>query len=194
MPRRRPRACVRASLPPPQEKGNEIARAWAADLGVVLGQGFTRAALRQLAGMLLLVFVKREHAEHIGEVNTASVACGVMGVGGNKGAVAASMTLYRRRAVFVCSHFAAHQEKVEERNADYAKIVKMLRFDDSGMLTTKHQAAMSHAGSAPALAAMGSLTPLGASTPAPLDPRTQEPAAERLEAAAAEVRRRRSEE
>lgn len=47
--------------------------------------------------------------EHIGEVSTASVACGVLGMGGNKGAVAVSFSLYRRRIAFVCSHFAAHQ-------------------------------------------------------------------------------------
>ena len=44
----------------------------------------------------------------IGEVSTASVACGVMGVAGNKGAVAVSFTLNRRRVVCICSHFAAH--------------------------------------------------------------------------------------
>ena len=45
----------------------------------------------------------------IGEVSTASVATGVLGVGGNKGAVAVSFTLCRRRFACVCSHFAAHQ-------------------------------------------------------------------------------------
>ena len=46
---------------------------------------------------------------HTGEVSTASIACGVLGVGGNKGAVAVSFSLHRRRIAFVCSHFAAHQ-------------------------------------------------------------------------------------
>jgi hypothetical protein len=47
--------------------------------------------------------------DKIGEVNTASVACGVLGVGGNKGAVAVSFTLFRRKVAVICSHFAAHQ-------------------------------------------------------------------------------------
>ena len=51
---------------------------------------------------------------HTGEVSTASIACGVLGVGGNKGAVAVSFSLHRRRIAFVCSHFAAHQVR---RNA-----------------------------------------------------------------------------
>jgi hypothetical protein len=42
-------------------------------------------------------------------VSTASVACGVLGVGGNKGAVAVGFTLHRRKFAVVCSHFAAHQ-------------------------------------------------------------------------------------
>ena len=45
----------------------------------------------------------------IGEVTTASVATGVLGVGGNKGAVAVSFSLHRRSVTCICSHFAAHQ-------------------------------------------------------------------------------------
>ena len=37
-----------------------------------------------------------------------------MGVGGNKGAVALSFSLMRRRVVVVASHFAAHQVRGEE--------------------------------------------------------------------------------
>ncbi len=49
---------------------------------------------------------------NVGEVSTASVACGVLGVGGNKGGVAVSFTLYRRRLCCVSSHFAAHQVSI----------------------------------------------------------------------------------
>lgn len=54
---------------------------------------------------------------HTGEVNTASIACGVLGVGGNKGAVAVSFSLHRRRIAFVCSHFAAHQVRLRLHHA-----------------------------------------------------------------------------
>ena len=47
----------------------------------------------------------------LGEVSTASVATGVLGVGGNKGAVAIGFTLHRRRLAFLASHFAAHQAR-----------------------------------------------------------------------------------
>jgi hypothetical protein len=48
-------------------------------------------------------------AQVMGEVSTASVACGVLGVGGNKGAVAVSFTMQRCKCAAICSHFAAHQ-------------------------------------------------------------------------------------
>lgn len=60
-------------------------------------------------GIVVYVFVRPELAPHVGEVSTASVACGLMGVAGNKGAVAVSLSLYRRRLLFLSSHFAAHQ-------------------------------------------------------------------------------------
>lgn len=36
-----------------------------------------------------------------------------------------------RRLIFLSSHFAAHLEKLEERNADYARIVRCLRFENT---------------------------------------------------------------
>lgn len=62
-----------------------------------------------MAGILVLVFCRAGLAQHQGEVATASVACGVGGFGGNKGATAITFTLFRRRFVVVSSHFAAHQ-------------------------------------------------------------------------------------
>lgn len=59
--------------------------------------------------MLILVYARNHLRDSIGEVTTASVACGVLGVGGNKGAVAVEFSLHRRRLAVLCSHFAAHQ-------------------------------------------------------------------------------------
>lgn len=81
-----------------------------------------------MSGIIVIVYARAPLARHIGEVATASVACGVMGVGGNKGAAAVTFTLFRRRFVVVSSHFAAHQDNVAMRNADYAKIVRSLKF------------------------------------------------------------------
>jgi phosphatidylinositol-bisphosphatase len=59
--------------------------------------------------MLVMVFARNQLRSCIGEVTTASVACGVLGVGGNKGAVAVEFSVHRRKVAVVCSHFAAHQ-------------------------------------------------------------------------------------
>ncbi len=47
---------------------------------------------------------------------------------GNKGGVAIRLLLHSTALCFVCSHFAAHQTKVTERNQDYADICKKVAF------------------------------------------------------------------
>ncbi|KAL6758609.1 Endonuclease/exonuclease/phosphatase [Haematococcus lacustris] len=132
------------------EKGNANAQWWADQVLRALGgaDAWARCALRQMSGILVMVFCRRVLAPHVGEVATASVACGLMGVAGNKGAAAVSLTLFRRRFVFLSSHFAAHQDKVDERNADYAKIVRSLRFPNTSTMP-------------PALVPHGLATPTG---------------------------------
>ncbi|GBF99290.1 inositol polyphosphate phosphatase [Raphidocelis subcapitata] len=116
------------------EAGTEKAQLWASEVAACLDGGagaWRRVGLRQMSGTLVVAFVRAELERHVGEVSTSCVTCGVMGVGGNKGAVALSFSLMRRRVMVVASHFAAHQEKVASRNADYAKIVRTLRFHNT---------------------------------------------------------------
>ncbi|GFR43882.1 hypothetical protein Agub_g5011, partial [Astrephomene gubernaculifera] len=124
------------------ERGNQNAQWWSAELAAALGdtgQCWVRVALRQMSGLVAVVFCRAELQQHVGEVATANVACGVMGVGGNKGAVAVSMSVFRRRVMFVCSHFAAHQERVDERNDNYNKIVRTLHFDNTSKVAQQQQ-------------------------------------------------------
>lgn len=117
------------------EKGSAAAQWWAVTLLSVLGESsWRRVALRQMSGIIVLVYVRAELAPAAGEVATACVACGVMGVGGNKGGAAVSFSLFRRRIAAVAAHLAAHQEMVEARNADYAKIVRHMAFNIPGIL------------------------------------------------------------
>lgn len=121
------------------EKGNANAQWWMSEIEAAIQSScqctFDRIGLRQMSGILVVAFCRTQLSRHVGELASASVACGVLGVGGNKGAAAINFTVYRRRFVFLCSHFAAHQDKVEERNNDYSKIVKNLKFKNSS--TTK---------------------------------------------------------
>ncbi|KAF5835728.1 Endonuclease/exonuclease/phosphatase [Dunaliella salina] len=132
------------------EKGNANAQWWSEQLLSALGgpEMFTRVALRQMSGILMITFCRNALVPHVGEVATSSVACGLLGVAGNKGAAAISLSLYRRRLIFLSSHFAAHLEKLEERNADYTKIMRCLRFENtSASASTNPKAiAVGHAG------------------------------------------------
>jgi synaptojanin len=47
---------------------------------------------------------------------------------GNKGGVAIRLVLFNTSMCFVCSHFAAGQSQVNERNADYAEITRKIMF------------------------------------------------------------------
>ena len=116
-----------------QEKGNANAQFWSNSIATTLGRSWYNVSLRQLSGMLVLVFARSNLGKSLGEVKTTSVACGILGVGGNKGAVAVHLSLYRHRMVFVCSHFAAHQHAVDMRNANYHTILQGLDFrNDDG--------------------------------------------------------------
>ncbi|TYZ61130.1 hypothetical protein PybrP1_008848 [[Pythium] brassicae (nom. inval.)] len=86
---------------------------------------------KHLVGILLLVFVKVEHAAFIRDVRGATAGVGIMGVMGNKGGVAVRLNLYDSTLCFVCAHLAAHRENVAGRNADYLSILSKIEFRDS---------------------------------------------------------------
>lgn len=111
-----------------QERGNYNAQFWSNSILSALGgdRHWHQVALRQLSGMLVMAFARNSLRPFIGEQATASVACGMLGVGGNKGAVAIEFTLHRQRIAIICSHFAAHQNAVEARNANYLTIARHL--------------------------------------------------------------------
>ena len=114
-----------------QERGNLTAQTWLQEILIALNKStqntWHRVGSRQLSGILLGVFVRSHLRAHVGEVETGSVARGVMGVGGNKGSVAVAMSLHRRRLLFLCSHFAAHQNAVAKRNEDYTRTVEDMK-------------------------------------------------------------------
>lgn len=56
------------------------------------------------------------------------VKTGLGGVTGNKGGVAIRFQLYNTSLCFCCSHFAAGQSNVNERNADFVEISNKLQF------------------------------------------------------------------
>ncbi|GBG27468.1 Phosphatidylinositol 3,4,5-trisphosphate 5-phosphatase 1 [Hondaea fermentalgiana] len=78
----------------------------------------------ELAQMRLFVFAKKAHLHAISDVQYASEATGVGGIGANKGGVAASFTMYGMRMGWISCHLAAHKKQryLKARNNDLAEI------------------------------------------------------------------------
>ena len=109
---------------------SENAKAWAQELTKILNRDekFVLITYQQLVGVCLYVFVRPEFAPHIRDVGVDSVKTGMGGATGNKGAVAIRFRYHSTSLCFVCSHFAAGQSAITDRNNDYAEAVKRIMF------------------------------------------------------------------
>ncbi|CAO3627744.1 unnamed protein product [Cunninghamella blakesleeana] len=82
----------------------------------------------QLVGAALIIFVKVSIVDNIRNVETATKKTGMMGMAGNKGAVAIRMEYGDTSFCFLAAHFASGQSNVDDRNADFATINQELQF------------------------------------------------------------------
>lgn len=62
------------------------------------------------------------------DVYVEDVKTGMGGATGNKGTVGISLTYNATSFVFLCSHFAAGQKEIQERNNDFGEALKKLVF------------------------------------------------------------------
>lgn len=83
----------------------------------------------RLVGMMLTIIVKRSIRNSITKICRSSIGTGKFKLG-NKGGVGVSFQLNDTVLCFVSSHFAAHVNEVEKRNADYDEIVRKIEFND----------------------------------------------------------------
>uniref|UniRef100_A0A0D9WNF3 Inositol polyphosphate-related phosphatase domain-containing protein n=1 Tax=Leersia perrieri TaxID=77586 RepID=A0A0D9WNF3_9ORYZ len=97
------------------------------------GMSYCLIASKQMVGLFMSVWVRKEVVEHVGHLRVDCVGRGIMGWLGNKGCIAMSMTLRRTSLCFVCSHLASGEKEGDElrRNADVAEIVKSAHFPRS---------------------------------------------------------------
>ncbi|KAI8079720.1 SacI homology domain-containing protein [Halteromyces radiatus] len=95
------------------------------------GDGKSRYVLlrsNQLVGAALIIFVKASVVENIRNVETSTKKTGLMGMAGNKGAVAIRMEYGDTSFCFLAAHFASGQSNVDDRNADFHTINQGLQF------------------------------------------------------------------
>ncbi|KAI0061131.1 DNase I-like protein [Artomyces pyxidatus] len=103
------------------------------------GELYEKLASKQLVGMFLIVLVRKELRSNFVGARTGAVGAGIMGIMGNKGAVALRLT-YRPEPTpstpipiaatltFVNAHLAAFDEMLERRNGDFRDISRRLEF------------------------------------------------------------------
>uniref|UniRef100_A0A7N8XIG4 phosphoinositide 5-phosphatase n=1 Tax=Mastacembelus armatus TaxID=205130 RepID=A0A7N8XIG4_9TELE len=103
---------------------------WAAELqkNISRDHKYVLLASEQLVGVCLFVFIRPQHAPFIRDVAVDTVKTGMGGATGNKGGVAIRLLFHTTSICFVCSHFAAGQSQVKERNDDYSEITRRLSF------------------------------------------------------------------
>ncbi|KAG8640960.1 hypothetical protein MANES_13G091400v8 [Manihot esculenta] len=91
---------------------------------------YSLIASKQMVGIFVSVWARRELVPHIGHLRVSSVGRGIMGYLGNKGCISVSMSLHRTSLCFVCCHLASGEKEGDEvkRNADVAEIIKSIQF------------------------------------------------------------------
>ncbi|TVU30111.1 hypothetical protein EJB05_21718, partial [Eragrostis curvula] len=112
---------------------------WLDAIGQILkSHSFVRVGSRQMAGLLIAVWVRINLKQFIGDIDNAVVACGLGRAIGNKGAVGLRMRIYDRSICFVNCHFAAHMEAVSRRNEDFDHVFSSMTFSapTTGFLAT----------------------------------------------------------
>ncbi|KAA8530884.1 hypothetical protein F0562_005492 [Nyssa sinensis] len=87
-------------------------------------------ASKQMVGIFLSVWARKELVPHIGHLRISCVGRGIMGYLGNKGCISISLSLHQTSFCFVCSHLASGEKEGDElkRNADVAEILKSTQF------------------------------------------------------------------
>ncbi|KAF3445466.1 hypothetical protein FNV43_RR10642 [Rhamnella rubrinervis] len=91
---------------------------------------FVRIVSKQMVGIFVTIWVRRNLRRHIQNLNVSTVGVGVMGYIGNKGSISVSMSIYQTLFCFICTHLTAGEKHGDElkRNADVKEILRRTHF------------------------------------------------------------------
>ncbi|KAI4324388.1 hypothetical protein L6164_023932 [Bauhinia variegata] len=128
-------------------EGSSVGQWWLDNIGKALAEGktFERMGSRQLAGLLVSLWVRKNLRMHVGDIDAGAVPCGFGRAIGNKGGVGLRIRVYDRIMCFVNCHLAAHLEAVNRRNADFDHIYRNMAFSRSSNLLNTAAAGVSTA-------------------------------------------------
>ncbi|KAE8723952.1 Type II inositol 1,4,5-trisphosphate 5-phosphatase 14 [Hibiscus syriacus] len=117
-------------------EGSSIGHWWLDTIGKALDENttFERMGSRQLAGLLISLWVRKNLRTHVGDIDAGAVPCGFGRAIGNKGGVGLRIRVHDRLICFVNCHLAAHLEAVNRRNADFDHIFRNMAFTRSSNL------------------------------------------------------------
>ncbi|KAI8923031.1 Endonuclease/exonuclease/phosphatase [Entophlyctis helioformis] len=101
-----------------------IKKDWERIVQDYIGDKYALLRCESLAGIHLMVFVRKDIARNVTMVASSRISTGIGNVLGNKGSVAIGLLFNATSVLFVGSHFAAHQDKVASRNRDYERTNK----------------------------------------------------------------------
>ncbi|KAG2324106.1 hypothetical protein Bca52824_006834 [Brassica carinata] len=128
-------------------EGSAVGQWWIDAIGKALDENntFERMGSRQLAGLLISLWARKEIRTHVGDLDVAAVPCGFGRAIGNKGGVGLRIRVYDRIMCFVNCHLAAHLEAVNRRNADFNHIFRLMVFSRGQSLSNAAAAGVSTA-------------------------------------------------
>ncbi|CAI5964463.1 unnamed protein product [Closterium sp. NIES-64] len=108
-------------------RGGEMEEEWE---GGEVEEAYVKVAGRQMVGVYLMVWARKGLRRHIHSVKASTVGCGLMGILGNKGSVAISMSVHETSFTFICAHLNAGEERADaaRRTFDFLEILRRTAF------------------------------------------------------------------
>ncbi|KAF9205326.1 inositol polyphosphate 5-phosphatase [Haplosporangium sp. Z 27] len=104
---------------------------WEKHMQAAIGSSYVMLKTETMAALHIAVFIWKPIENLVSAVDSSTVATGIGGILGNKGAVAVSVYLGSTSFLFVNAHLTAHQTNTNARNSDYKRIISELQLNDA---------------------------------------------------------------